>query len=74
MDTQPKALRLANQLDDEEFNMSTKDIFDAAAELRRLHEVNQSLIASFRMCLDTAYVEHAHDIALSALEIAEEKK
>lgn len=74
MSTQPEALRLADLLDDEEFNMSSKDIFEAAAELRRLHEVNQSLITAFRMCLDTAYVEHAHAIALSALENAEEKK
>jgi hypothetical protein len=43
MNTQPEALRLAALLDDEEFNMSSKDIFEAAAELRRLHEENQAL-------------------------------
>ncbi len=45
--TQPEALRLANRLDlyaagDEH----QRDTEEAAAELRRLHEVNQELLAA----------------------------
>ncbi len=49
MNPQPKALRLADEL--VEFHGPTKDnasyaAQQAAAELRRLHEVNQDLLAS----------------------------
>jgi hypothetical protein len=71
MNTQPEALLLAGYLDD--CNRLDLTIPEAAAELRRLHEANQSLITSFKMCLDTAYVEHAHDIAISALAKAKEQ-
>jgi hypothetical protein len=37
MNTQPKAIRLADALDQEDCMMSAKDICEAAAELRRLH-------------------------------------
>jgi hypothetical protein len=43
MTEQPEALRLADALDQEDCMMSAKDICDAAAELRRLHAVNESL-------------------------------
>ena len=47
MNTQSKALRLADLLDDDVVQQySLKDIFEAAAELRRLHEVNQMLVES----------------------------
>lgn len=38
MNEQPTALRIADALDNEDQMMSSKDIFEAAAELRRLHE------------------------------------
>lgn len=37
---QPVALRLADALDNEDRMLSSKDIFEAADELRRLHEGN----------------------------------
>jgi hypothetical protein len=40
----PKALRLADALDQEDCMMSAKDICEAAAELRRLHELNEELL------------------------------
>jgi ElaB/YqjD/DUF883 family membrane-anchored ribosome-binding protein len=46
--TQPEALRLADNLQ-RRFPKSGKD---AAAELRRLHEVNQELIAALKEMLD----------------------
>ena len=55
-DKQPEALRLADSL--ERMSLSTKWDKQAAAELRRLHEVNQELLealkaAEMRMrCMD----------------------
>jgi len=43
MDKQPEALRLADELQDTPFE-STR--YEAAAELRRLHEVNAELLAA----------------------------
>ena len=52
MSNKPEALRLAKHL--ERFR-SFPDDQDAAAELRRLHEVNQELLEALTDC-----VEHMH--------------
>ena len=48
MSTQPEALKLADALQ-RRFPKSGKD---AAAELRRLHEVNQELLVALQACAD----------------------
>jgi hypothetical protein len=48
--TQPEALRLADALDVGE--ISYTGMCKAAAELRRLHEVNQELLAALKEILD----------------------
>ena len=52
MNTQPEALRLADELDVEfaQGRISNHNGRKAAAELRRLHEVNQELLAALRKC------------------------
>jgi hypothetical protein len=45
MNTQPEALRLADELENTPFE-STR--YEAAAELRRLHEANQELLEALR--------------------------
>ena len=56
---QPEALRLADELVDTQFP-STKYI--AAAELRRLHEVNQELLEALRgmLALDEEHHQRGH--------------
>ena len=45
MTTQPEALRLADAIDPHGICLNNwRDLQDAAAELRRLHEVNQELL------------------------------
>jgi hypothetical protein len=44
MTTQPEALRLADFLDSEDHMINSKHIVEAAAELRRLHDLNQKLL------------------------------
>jgi hypothetical protein len=48
--TQPEALRLAHWLERDGANCQQH--LDAAAELRRLHEVNQELVAALKEMLD----------------------
>jgi hypothetical protein len=48
--TQPKALRLADELSKPWYRWQAQE--DAAAELRRLHEVNQELLAALNEILD----------------------
>ena len=63
MTTQPEALRLAGVLD----NYGYKDTDDAAAELRRLHEVNQDLLEALK---DVMYWENGKpewDVARAAI-------
>jgi len=48
-DTKPEALRLADELESEWF--ADYDIQDAAAELCRLHEVNQELLEALKAVL-----------------------
>jgi mevalonate kinase len=52
--TQPKALRLADQLDGPDTLCTAPDIFGAAAELRRLHAVNQELLEALKVLLPGA--------------------
>jgi hypothetical protein len=49
MTTQPEALRLANAL---KKNLGGNTAAQASAELRRLHESNQELIAALKEMLD----------------------
>jgi hypothetical protein len=55
-DKQPEALRLADELQDTPFE-STR--YEAAAELRRLHEVNAELVEAVKAALsdDQPYIE-----------------
>jgi hypothetical protein len=55
MNTQPKALRLANIL--EERTPSHLCLEVTAAELRRLHEVNQELVEALEMCINNPWRE-----------------
>jgi len=50
MTTQPEALRLADELDAAPYSSQCTNA--AAAELRRLHEVNQELVAALKEMLD----------------------
>ena len=54
MNIQPKALRLADELDVEfaQGRISNHNGRKAAAELRRLHEVNQELLEALKMGLE----------------------
>lgn len=45
----------------------------AAAELRRLHEVNADLIDALQFCSGTSYITDAHRVAEEALAKAEGK-
>jgi hypothetical protein len=45
-DKQPEALRLADHLEDQGYYLDS----DAAAELRRLHEVNAELVEALENC------------------------
>ena len=59
MSTQPEALRLADFLDDQ-YDPS-HNLEEAAAELRRLHAVNQELLEALRLTsIDCQYLHHAH--------------
>jgi hypothetical protein len=53
MSTQPEALRLADRLDCGEISYS--GMCKAAAELRRLHEVNQELLGALNNLCTSAY-------------------
>ena len=61
---QPEALRLADELRDTPFE-STR--YEAAAELRRLHEVNAELVEALEFCAGTSYITDAHDVAKAAI-------
>ena len=56
MTTQPEALRLADEL--RYWRSPDKE---AAAELRRLHESNQELLAALKMVLSESYDGPLHD-------------
>jgi hypothetical protein len=50
MTTQPEALRLADWMEWNDASMEVQN--EAAAELRRLHESNQELLAALKEMLD----------------------
>ncbi len=59
MKEQSNALRLADFLDDQ-YDPS-HNLEEAAAELRRLHAVNQELLEALRLTsIDCQYLHHAH--------------
>ena len=69
MTTQPEALRLAEQLETEWGDDCELD--KAAAELRRLHEVNQELLSALRVAVceiadwgsyASEYFQNKHDL------------
>jgi hypothetical protein len=62
-DKQPEALRLAEHLEDQGYYLD----HDAAAELRRLHEVNAELLEALEFCAGTSYITDAHDVAKAAI-------
>ena len=69
MTTKNEALRLADSL--ERMSLSTKWDKQAAAELRRLHEVNQELLEALQSvldnCLDSEGLCAAHAKARAAI-------
>ncbi len=60
MTTQPNAIKLANELDlcAAVRVFSKPDIEQAAAELRRLHKVNQELLKALKDIASTLWVEN----------------
>ena len=79
-DKQPEALRLADALHKRIALrymgnckcgscqlVNADDVQDAAAELRRLHEVNADLIDALQFCSGTSYISDAHEVAEEAL-------
>ena len=58
-DKQPEALRLADWLESEDMPTESASCADAAAELRRLHEVNAELVEALKAALsdDQPYIE-----------------
>lgn len=73
-DKQPEALRIADLLerDPSEWGGLTLG-WKAAAELRRLHEVNADLIDALQFCSGTSYITDAHRVAEETLAKAEGK-
>ena len=65
MNIQPEALRLADNLGKQWTLLS--DQVKAAAELRRLHAVNQDLLEALQFCAGTSYITDAHEIAEDAI-------
>lgn len=59
MNTQPEALRLADALEPTWTLQSDK--MKAAAELRRLHEVNQMLVDALKWIGKRCPIEHMHE-------------
>ena len=54
MNKQPEALRLADDLD--QWSHTTLDVHEAAAELRRLHEVNGDLLEALKSTAAFLYI------------------
>lgn len=63
-DKQPEALRLADFL---KCYSTMSGHHEAAAELRRLHEVNADLIDALQFCSGTSYITDANRVAEEAL-------
>ena len=60
----PHALRLADELETE---WITPLEFQSAAELRRLHEVNQELVEALKFCAGSSYITDVHEVAEATL-------
>jgi hypothetical protein len=50
MNTQPEALRLADELETVAGTGDHKASYKAATELRRLHEANQAMLEALKLC------------------------
>ena len=89
MTTQPDALRLADLLDDSQPAVYRTNTTLAAAELRRLHKANQTMLAALKQAMMiTAYAaggmthadwmtkraKEAHDIVWAAINSVEDGK
>jgi hypothetical protein len=59
MNTQPEALRLADKLAYE--SVTVYDLYQAAEELRRLHEVNQELVEALENLVGVVWRVHGED-------------
>jgi hypothetical protein len=76
--TQPEALRLADAYEmivseateQEKNSYLVKAISSTAAELRRLHKVNEELVFALKYIEAQTHLGHIHDTASSALAIA----
>jgi len=74
-DKQPEALRLADEADQRDFGLDLEPtwIKEAAAELRRLHEVNAELVTALEkigLCIAHDNPEGARNIAAAAYAYA----
>lgn len=63
MNKQAEALRLADELS----RAWQPTAQQAAAELRRLHNLTQELIESLEFCAGSSYVDYIHEVAEEAL-------
>ena len=70
MSKQPKALRLADWCDAHSSG-DYRPSAEAAAELRRLHEVNAELLFQMRYIQEQTNVGHIHDVVSAAIAKAE---
>jgi len=74
IDKQPETLRLADLLERDPSDWGGLTLgWKAAAELRRLHEVNADLIDALQFCSGTSYITDAHRVAEEALAKVEGK-
>lgn len=72
MSTQPEALHLADALEELDQSFSVSGMCgEAAAELRRLHEINQELLTALEFCAGTSYITDAREVAQAAIAKAE---
>jgi hypothetical protein len=69
MDTQSKALQLADELD----GTVKTGYWEAAAELRRLHSVNAELLHWMKYIQAQTHLAHIHDTASAAIAKAQKK-
>jgi hypothetical protein len=60
MNTQPEALRFAERIDPPQIFVSPEMRAAAAAELRRLHEVNTELLEALQLVVTLADEMHTH--------------
>jgi len=73
MSTRPKALRLAEAIDPlTRYTLDNLTCSAAAAELRRLHELNTHLLEALEFCAGTSYITDAHEVASTVIAKATE--